>query len=245
MPRPYISVVIPAWNEEKYIGRLLRSLLNQSLERDEYEIIVVDGHSKDGTVRIARKYADRVLFENEGSIGYARNLGARKARGEIVAFIDADCIAPWNWLMRIKKTFRKPWLVGVGGMAAAINGRWQDKLVFFILNYYWKAASWLGMYQFVGFNCAYRRKQFLASGGFDPDVRFMEDCEFSFRFRKQGKCKLSRRLKVLTSPRRVVQMGVPKILWMCIIGYWCILTGQEFPWDYAHSIDKTSHEVDR
>jgi glycosyltransferase involved in cell wall biosynthesis len=237
--RPYISVVIPSWNEEKYIARTLKSLLKQSLDRKEYEIIVVDGHSKDKTRQIAKKYGAKVYLENKGSIGYARNLGAKKARGEIVAFIDADSVAPKNWLMRIKKTFRKSKLVGIGGMAIPINGRFIDHLAYFVANYYMKGSSWLGLYQFIGFNCAYRRKNFLAAGGFNPDIKFMEDSELSMRFRKQGKCKLSRRLKVYTSPRRLVQIGPWKSLEFCAIGYWCMITGQQFPIDYAHSLNKS------
>ncbi len=242
---PYISVVVPAWNEEKYIGRTLRSLLDQSLERSEYEIIVVDGHSKDGTVAIARKLVDRVLFEDRKSIGYARNVGARAASGEIVAFIDADSIATRNWLLRIKKIFRRRSLAGVGGFGVPINPTPKDRFAFLLLNYYWKLTSWLGIYHFVGFNCAYRRKEFLAAGGYNPDIRFLEDVELSIRFRSLGnRCKVSRRLKVLTSPRRISQKGLLRILGICVVGYWCLLTKTRFPWDYAHEIDKHG-KVDR
>ena len=63
-----ISVVIPTYNEGKNIEKCLKSLLKQSLPRREYEIIVVDGKSKDNTVKIAKKYADRVVQQKASAL---------------------------------------------------------------------------------------------------------------------------------------------------------------------------------
>jgi len=238
---PLISVVIPAWNEEKYIGRTVKSLLNQSLDREEYEIIIVDGRSTDRTAQIARRLGAKVFYENEKSIGGARNVGAKKAKGKYVAFVDADCIAPRGWLLRIKKTFERKGekLKGIGGFGVPINPRWQDKLAFFILDYYWKVTSWLGIYHFVGFNCVYSRKEFLKLGGFNPKIKFMEDVEMSFRFRRAGHpCKVSRRLKMMTSPRRFSQMGLLKLLGMVVVGYYCLFFNKPFPWEYGRLLKK-------
>ncbi|MFH0961190.1 MAG: glycosyltransferase, partial [archaeon] len=219
----------------------IRSLLNQALDRSEYEIIVVDGNSTDKTVRISRKLGAKVYHENKGSIGHARNVGAKNGRGKIVAFLDADCIAPRGWLLRIKKTFsRKPELKGLGGFGVPINGRWQDRLAFVIINYYCKLASWLGLYQFSGYNCVFKREDFLESGGFNPEIKYLEDSEFSIRFSGGGKrkCKFSRRLTVFVSPRRLVQMGVLKSGFLCVFGYFCLIIKKKFPWDYSKLIYK-------
>ncbi len=244
---PQISVIIPALNEERYVGRALRSLLDQSLERSEYEIIVVDGHSTDGTVAVSRKLADRVIFEGIGTIGGARNVGARAASGEIVAFIDADSVAPRNWLMRIRKTFRNAKLVGLGGMAYPIRGRMRDKFAFLAMNSYCKLASWAGIYQFLGYNCAYRRREFLAAGGFDGKLHFLEDSEFSLRLgARSKKCKFSRRLCIGTSPRRLVQQGVMKAGARVLVGYWKLFSGKKIPWDgYSGEVSKAGRELDR
>src|SRR3989338_6063469 len=77
--KPQISVVIPAYNEALYIEPCLKSLENHTLNRNKYEIIVVDGNSTDKTREIARKYADFVLTETEKSVGKARNRGCKKA----------------------------------------------------------------------------------------------------------------------------------------------------------------------
>jgi len=93
-----VSVVIPAYNEESYIGACLNSLANQTLDRRDYEIVVVDGGSEDETVDIAREYADNVIIQHSKGVGGARNDGVEVSSGEIVAMTDADIILPCNWL---------------------------------------------------------------------------------------------------------------------------------------------------
>ncbi len=72
--KPIISVVIPAYNEENYIEACLKSLRNQKTNVP-YEIVVCDNNSTDRTVEIAKKYADKVVYERRQGIGYARNKG--------------------------------------------------------------------------------------------------------------------------------------------------------------------------
>src|SRR5659263_340043 len=84
-----ISVIIPTYNEEANITACLQSLSNQTIRRDEYEIIVVDGNSKDSTCELARAYADEVMTQTSPKVGGARNDGVLRARGDIVATTDA------------------------------------------------------------------------------------------------------------------------------------------------------------
>jgi len=93
-----ISVIIPTYNEEANITACLQSLCNQTMSRDEYELIVVDGNSKDRTCELAREYADEVITQTSKKVGGARNDGVLRARGDIVATTDADCIIPPDWL---------------------------------------------------------------------------------------------------------------------------------------------------
>ncbi len=83
-----VSVIIPAYNEEKFIEKCLISIKNQSFK--DIEIIVVDDGSTDKTVEIAEKIADRVILQDHLGCGKARNIGAKSAAGEILVFIDAD-----------------------------------------------------------------------------------------------------------------------------------------------------------
>jgi glycosyltransferase involved in cell wall biosynthesis len=101
-----ISVVIPSFNEAERIEQCLISLSRQSIPRDEYEIIVVDGGSKDRTREIAEKYADYVFIQTSPKVGGARNDGALHAKGEIIATTDADTILPPDWLKQIQKGFK-------------------------------------------------------------------------------------------------------------------------------------------
>ncbi len=96
-----VSVVVVARNEERNIGPCLESLLAQDYPRDQYEVIVVDGGSADRTVQIARGYPVGVVLADRAVIGYQRNLGVRQARGQCVAFTDADCVAHREWLTKL------------------------------------------------------------------------------------------------------------------------------------------------
>src|SRR5215471_758411 len=89
-----LSIIIPAYNEEQYLPRLLKSIevarSNYSGGRDEIEVIVADNDSSDGTAQVAQAYGARVVHVAKRRIAAARNGGARAARGEILCFIDAD-----------------------------------------------------------------------------------------------------------------------------------------------------------
>ena len=98
-----ISLVIPTLNEEKNIGESLRSLKNQTYRN--FEIIIADGGSKDKTVEIARKYADRVIVYKGSGISEAKNRGVREAKGDILVFTDADTKFENDWLEKIAKHF--------------------------------------------------------------------------------------------------------------------------------------------
>jgi glycosyltransferase involved in cell wall biosynthesis len=96
-----VSVVIPALNEESYISRCLVSVLEQDYPHDRMEVVVVDNGSVDATASIARRFPVRVIEEPRAGVARARNTGIRAAKGEIVAFIDADCNAKPGWLREL------------------------------------------------------------------------------------------------------------------------------------------------
>ncbi len=106
-----VSVVIPVYNEEKYIKNCLDSLINQEERPDE--IIVVDNNCTDETISIVRKFNDISVIreKNQGMIP-SRNTGYNFASGEIIARCDADSLLPSNWIKRIKKDFEDKQTVG-------------------------------------------------------------------------------------------------------------------------------------
>src|SRR5579871_5737036 len=106
------SIVIPANNEEQMIGRCLDHLSRMDFPRDDFEIIVADNGSNDKTVEIARSWSDRLtlsVVEKPGvPISAVRNAGAASARGGLIAFLDADCLAPSHWLTTAEAVLQDP-----------------------------------------------------------------------------------------------------------------------------------------
>jgi glycosyltransferase involved in cell wall biosynthesis len=104
---PMVSVVIPAFNAGGRITRLLDSLEAQHYPRDRYEVIVVDNDSQDDTRERAAKYPVLLLSETRRrNPGSARNVGVQQAKGEVIAFIDADCIATPEWIVEAVKVMQ-------------------------------------------------------------------------------------------------------------------------------------------
>lgn len=93
-----ISVIVPAFNEEDYIGYCLESLDAQDFPRDQYEVIVVDNGSTDNTKKIAQEYSVKIIDHPVGNIGSVRNAGLNASCGDVIAFIDSDCVAGPDWL---------------------------------------------------------------------------------------------------------------------------------------------------
>ena len=100
-----VSVVIPAYNEEKYIKDCLTNLINQEEKPDE--IIVVDNLSKDNTAEIVKKFDVTLIEARSQGIAQARDRGFNAAKNEIIARCDSDSIVPPDWIKKIKLNFSK------------------------------------------------------------------------------------------------------------------------------------------
>ena len=98
---PTVSVIVPAYNAEKNINNLIESLLNLDYPKELLEIIIVDNNSDDRTIEIVKQYPVKLLEEKKKQSSYAaRNLGILTAKGDILAFTDADCIADAQWIKK-------------------------------------------------------------------------------------------------------------------------------------------------
>ncbi len=217
------SVVIPAYNEEHIIRKALDGLMNQSFR--DFEIIVVYG-GNDSTPDIAREYTDKVYRELKGTRGPAgaRNYGAKKARGEIVVFIDADTWPNPRWLESYDKCFG-PGIVGSGGPVYADSKNAYHRFIFWLdQDLLYRVSSALGFHQFSGNNCAYKRKEFLAIGGFNEETSMLEDVELALRMKKMGKEVFCPDAWVKTSTRRFEEQGFWGVFFKNIRGYWELAT---------------------
>ncbi|MBI4399199.1 glycosyltransferase [Candidatus Micrarchaeota archaeon] len=233
-----ISVIIPAKNEEVGIGPTILSLKNQDF-KGEYEIILVDGNSSDRTVEIAKKHIKDVYVQTPKGPAGARNYGAEKAKYEIIAFIDADCIARRDWLSRIAKNFEDKKLIGLGGILKPSEPRLIDTFMFTLFSNWWvRVSSYFGLWQLYGNNCAYRKKEFLKVKGFSTAVSFFEDTELSMRIRKDGRLKVDGNLVVYTSTRRFKQKGYAKVFRQNTMAFINFLRGSKIDTPYFETIKK-------
>jgi len=205
-----VSVIVPTWNEEKYLPNCLRSLTNQANSKPS-EVIVVDGGSTDRTVEIAEKHADKVLVEPVKPVGAARNVGAKHAQGDILAFIDADTMASENWIKEIERTLEmNPRAVGVTGPTQPYEGSRLDQLAYHVATGWVQRLSLrLGLPHVAGFNCAYRRDEFWEAEGFDEYRQLSEDITLSLRIRHQGPILFNPEMLAYTSLRRIKNYGYP------------------------------------
>jgi cellulose synthase/poly-beta-1,6-N-acetylglucosamine synthase-like glycosyltransferase len=205
-----VSVIIPTWNEERYLPRCLQSLAHQN-SKTSLEVIVVDGGSTDRTVEIAEQRADRVLVEDGKPAGAARNIGAHDAKGKILAFIDADTLASEHWMSEIAQTLRgRSGVVGVTGPTLPYEGTKLDELAYRVATGWAQRLSLkLGFPHVAGFNCAYQKEAFWEAGGFDENRQLSEDVMLSLRIRHRGRILYNPQMVAYTSLRRIKKYGYP------------------------------------
>ena len=177
MKRPLITVVVPTYNRAALLRRCLHALLHQSLDRDCYEIIVVDNGSTDLTAetvaRVAARHPEvRYLFEPRQGISYAKNTGLEAAAGTIVAYTDDDAFAHEDWLRLLAERFEhmqpRPHVVG-GPAFPLYTGRRPPWFRDSYETFSWgPAGRFLERHEcFYGLNSAFRRDVLAGAGAFD------------------------------------------------------------------------------
>lgn len=212
-----ISVIIPTYNEEKNIEKLLNAVKVQMESGDE--LIVVDSYSKDRTVELAKKYTDKIFLMPREGIGPAKNLGAEKASNDVVAFLDADGPPQKDWMDIIRKRFEDDEVNGIAGLGVYISdSRLNEflyniyaKLVFFMGKLFYRISDvpWLPVN-----NCALRKRILFQYGGYKNVV--CEDLDFGMRAKGLRGIVYSKGLLVTLSDRRFRDEGFLNtvLLWM-------------------------------
>ncbi|MFH2118645.1 MAG: glycosyltransferase family A protein [Candidatus Paceibacterota bacterium] len=198
--QPLISVVIPAFNEEKYLPACLKCLTEQSFDQP-YEIIVADNNSTDETHAIAKKFGVKVILAKEKGYVFAAIAGIGATRGKIIAMTDADTRVPKNWLKRIHQAFTQyPQAVAIGGTFQYYDGSRIIRLIIKILN---SIHPRLIIASLSGMNMSFKKEAYEAVGGFDRNINLQADSYIGNQLMKYGKIIILRDNQVLSSSRRM------------------------------------------
>jgi glycosyltransferase involved in cell wall biosynthesis len=213
---PFVSVIVPTLNEEKYIEATLLSIRNQDY-KGKYEIIVVDSNSKDRTVEIARKYADKVIVTKRKGVSVGRNIGAKVAKGEILLFVDADTVLSPNVISKVVKHLRRRKVVGV--VIPILCDNLKDWFISILgeISYYALSKINLHPLRATCFGC--KKKAFFKVGCFDERLHLAEDIELGSRLKKIGKIEYITDAYAIGSSRRVKKWGIIKQLSAWPFGY--------------------------
>ena len=182
---PFVSVIVPVYNGADTIGACLEALLAQDYPADRREIIIVDNNSTDETARVVRALPVTYVAERAAQSSYAaRNAGVAAARGDLLAFTDADCVPARDWLRRGVAVFADANVGGVAGTirplppttiaqryAVETHALSQETAV---QGNSFRPAAYTA-------NAFYRRTAWEAAGGFDPQVRSGGDADLAWR----------------------------------------------------------------
>lgn len=209
----FISVVITAFNEEKYLSKCLEALNNQTYPKNKFSITVVDNNSTDKTVQIAKEFGVRVISEKRQGNTFALKRGMDEARGDVIAVTDADTQVDNNWLWTIAKIFSDPEVAAAtGSMYMDTRSKIKGRLVEIIYAILANAAAFIGKPNLSGFNFAVRRNAFLQAGGINTLFEMSSDVDLGIRLSKIGKIRMVNDLRVATSSRRLEKSGFLRTL---------------------------------
>lgn len=210
-----ISLIIPAYNEEAYIGACVESVLEHA-PRNLIEVIVVCNACTDRTAEIAARYPGvRVLHENRKGTGYARQAGFDASTGDIIAYIDADARIVADWFPSLEHEFSTDAsLVSLSGPSRFYDlEEWKDALLYYV---WWKTCAMAGhrygRFNIAGGNFAVRRTALESIGGFDTSIPFWgDDTDLGRRLGDAGNAKFTTSFRNYSSARRLKNEGALKL----------------------------------
>lgn len=199
-----ISVVIPVYNEEKYIKQCLEGLKAQEVAPDE--IIIVDNNSTDKTIETARQFDVTIVKEAKQGISYARNAGFNAAKYDIIARTDADTIVPPDWIKKIRSNFESDPIDALGGPLVyyelPIKTSTYSNIFYILIRLIQRHNTLIGVNMAIKKEMWNRVKNTVCH---DID-KIHEDIDLAIHIdQKKGKIKYDRTLVVKTSARRLLK----------------------------------------
>jgi glycosyltransferase involved in cell wall biosynthesis len=227
-PRLTVTAIVCAYNEAVYLSACLHALLAQTRPPDE--LIVVDNASDDGTGEIARAIPGvRVIEEPARGLVVARETARLRSRGDVLAYVDADCRPPITWLERVEQRFaRRPAVIAVTGPYRFYDWdlvgrglvRSYDILVAPPTHLLVHHALGIGAILYGG-NFAVRRDALEQINGFDRSIEFHgEDTNLGRRLTPHGQIDVAGDCWVWTSARRYRAMGKRKVFGLYVRNFW-------------------------
>jgi len=190
---PQISIIIPVRNRAKDLTQCLRSLSDLRYPAQRMEIIVVDDASCDGSLQAAAQFPVKTIaVKTHRQVSYCRNLASRQAKGEILAFIDSDCVADPLWLKELIPAFRDPTVGAVGGMVdsyfedQALDRYEKVKSSLQVSTWHKRSSDQERFFYVPSCNLLIRRCLFLELGGFCEDLHVGEDVDLCWRVENHG-----------------------------------------------------------
>jgi enolase len=229
-----ISVIIPTLNEEKYLPLLLESLKRQT--HQDFEVIVADAGSKDKTQEIAEKWRARIV---EGGLPAAgRNKGAKKAKGDILFFMDSDVILPKEFIEKTLKEMEERNLDVAACYTRVLSDKNIDAFMYGLGNLYFGVSQFLNP-KATGRCIIVKKKIHQEIKGFDEKIKLLEDFDYIKRAARAGKFRYLNSQQIPTSVRRLDKEGrMTMAVKLALVGLYYDLFGgvksDVFKYNFAH-----------
>lgn len=232
-----VSVIIPVYNEEKYIDGLIESLKRQDYDKEKFEVIFIDGNSKDKTVDIIKEKIDleetdkyKILINPDRITPKSVNIGIKEAKNEIIIRLDAHSEYPSNYISKCVYYINNTDADNVGCLCKPEGKTRIGKAIanvvsskFGVGNSSFRTGAESGYVDTVPFG-TFRRELFEKIGYFNEELPRSEDNEFNYRIRKnQGKVYLFNDIEAIYYPRdtilKLMKMGFQNGKWATYTGY--------------------------
>lgn len=175
-----VSVIVPTLNGEIFLDECLSSIKNQTMKN--YELIVSDGNSEDNTLKIAKKYADKIIVSKKRGVAYQQNNGIKLAKGNILLFVHQDMALAPNYIESALTAVKNGYIMGKGKILPKGNS--------FTFNIYFKIDNFLDNFfskfnRFLGFTHFFIKKDLLLNNKFEQELYW--DLNILKKIRKSGK----------------------------------------------------------
>lgn len=227
---PYFSIIIPSLNEEKYLPLLLKDLSQQSFKN--FEVIHVDANSEDKTREKAKQFLQKINLKiinvKKRGVGYQRNLGGKKAKGQYIIFMDADNRLPKNFLQDLYNQLYKNNQIDI--FTCLVDSQlYQLEHQPYIqllnaLTLIMEKTKPIALGALIGI-----KNNFLTNNSFNEDMQFVEDLEFVKQATQRGlKFTCFKEPKYYYSIRRIKKEGTFKIILISAKKNLQFLAGEKF-----------------